>query len=70
MMQTAENILLGQVQRAGAAAIMQSAAARNERAGVVGHSTMNEVAVGGGHCDRGGIPQASRDNRVRGRAGL
>ncbi|KAK4799835.1 hypothetical protein SAY86_025200 [Trapa natans] len=44
MMQTAENVLLGQVQRGGAAATMQSAASKNERAGLVGHTTMNDVA--------------------------
>ncbi|OWM82002.1 late embryogenesis abundant protein D-34-like [Punica granatum] len=45
MMQTAENVLLGQVQRGGAAAMMQSAATRNEQAGAVGHGTMNEEAA-------------------------
>jgi hypothetical protein len=44
MMQTAENALMGQIQRGGAASMMQSAAMRNERAGFVGHSDVNDVA--------------------------
>ncbi|KAK3441787.1 hypothetical protein EUGRSUZ_B01734 [Eucalyptus grandis] len=44
MMQTAENEMFGQTQRGHAAAAMQSAAARNERAGLVGHSDVTEVA--------------------------
>ncbi|KAF6140001.1 hypothetical protein GIB67_020392 [Kingdonia uniflora] len=38
MMQTAENLVLGQTQKGGAAAVMQWAAIRNESAGVVGHT--------------------------------
>ncbi|XP_061972550.1 late embryogenesis abundant protein D-34-like [Populus nigra] len=44
MMQTAENALMGQIQRGCAASMMQSAAMRNERAGFVGHSDVNDVA--------------------------
>ncbi|XP_030460787.1 late embryogenesis abundant protein D-34-like isoform X2 [Syzygium oleosum] len=44
MMQTAESEMFGQIQKGRAAAAMQSAAARNERAGLVGHSDMTEVA--------------------------
>lgn len=44
LMQTAENTLMGQIQRGGAASMMQSAAMRNERAGFVGHSDVNDVA--------------------------
>lgn len=42
-MQTAEQLALGKTQQAGAAAIMQSAAAVNERLGVVGHRDMTDV---------------------------
>ncbi|XP_008811249.2 late embryogenesis abundant protein D-34-like [Phoenix dactylifera] len=37
MMQAAENLVMGQTQKGGPAAVMQSAAKRNERAGLVGH---------------------------------
>ncbi|XP_062021268.1 late embryogenesis abundant protein D-34-like [Rosa rugosa] len=36
-MQAAENLVLGETQRGGPAAVMQSAATYNERAGLVGH---------------------------------
>ncbi|KAI8574524.1 hypothetical protein RHMOL_Rhmol01G0361400 [Rhododendron molle] len=42
-MQTAEQMALGKTQQGGAAAIMQSAAAMNERLGVVGHRNMTDV---------------------------
>ncbi|KAK2637626.1 hypothetical protein Ddye_025421 [Dipteronia dyeriana] len=48
MMQTAENVMLGQTLSVGAAAAMQGAAARNERGGFVGHDQMNDAAVDGG----------------------
>nr|AST13897.1 late embryogenisis abundant protein 12 [Betula platyphylla] len=44
MMQTAENMVLGQTQKGGPAAVMQSAATRNERAGLVGHRDFTDVA--------------------------
>ncbi|CAI0384242.1 unnamed protein product [Linum tenue] len=44
MMQTAENTLTGHTQKGGAAAVMQSAAAKNERAGFVCHGDASEVA--------------------------
>lgn len=44
MMQAAENIVLGHTQKGGLAAVMQSAAARNVRAGLVGHKTATDVA--------------------------
>lgn len=43
MMQTAEAMVLGQTQKGGAASIMQSAATRNERAGLVGHRDVTDV---------------------------
>ncbi|XP_030520695.1 late embryogenesis abundant protein D-34-like [Rhodamnia argentea] len=43
MMQTAKNEMFGQIQRGRAATTMQSGAARNERAGLVGHDNMPEV---------------------------
>ncbi|KAL6005242.1 hypothetical protein ACLOJK_005804 [Asimina triloba] len=45
MMQSAENTVLGQTQKGGPAAVMKSAAARNERAGYVGHRDVTEVAA-------------------------
>ncbi|KAI4311001.1 hypothetical protein MLD38_035939 [Melastoma candidum] len=48
MMQTAETTMLGRTTRGGAAAIMQSAAARNEKAGLVAPGDLNSVAVEGG----------------------
>ncbi|KAF9606226.1 hypothetical protein IFM89_023809 [Coptis chinensis] len=44
MMQSTETTLLGQAQKGGPAAVMQSAAMRNERAGVVGHEDLNDIA--------------------------
>ena len=38
---TAENTILGHIQKGGAAATMQSAAMRNERAGLVDHNDMS-----------------------------
>ncbi|KZV39797.1 hypothetical protein F511_19082 [Dorcoceras hygrometricum] len=43
MMQSAEKSVLGQNQKGRTAAVMQSAAARNERAGVVGHRDVTEI---------------------------
>ncbi|KAK7280116.1 hypothetical protein RJT34_25178 [Clitoria ternatea] len=43
MMQSAETRVLGQTQPRGAAAMMQSAANKNERAGLVGHHDVNDV---------------------------
>ncbi|KAG1358671.1 putative Late embryogenesis abundant protein D-34 [Cocos nucifera] len=37
LMQSAEKLVIGQTQKGGTAAVMQSAANRNERAGLVGH---------------------------------
>ncbi|KAK3418439.1 hypothetical protein EUGRSUZ_H04398 [Eucalyptus grandis] len=45
LMQTAENLMLGQVQKGAAASVMQSAATQNEDAGVVGHDSMNEIVA-------------------------
>ncbi|XP_061995134.1 late embryogenesis abundant protein D-34-like [Rosa rugosa] len=44
MMQTAETMVLGQTQKGGPAAVMQSAATRNERAGLVRHDEATDVA--------------------------
>ncbi|KAJ3699953.1 hypothetical protein LUZ61_003658 [Rhynchospora tenuis] len=44
VMQSAENIVLGQTQRTGPAATMQAAAARNERTGVVGHYQDTDIS--------------------------
>ncbi|CAN1285373.1 Late embryogenesis abundant protein 31 [Linum perenne] len=44
MMQTAENTLTGHTQKGGAAAVMQSAADKNERAGFVTHEDVTNVA--------------------------
>lgn len=44
MMQSAEARVLGQTQPGGAAAVMQSAATRNERSGLVGHRDVSDVA--------------------------
>ncbi|KAK7343596.1 hypothetical protein VNO77_12457 [Canavalia gladiata] len=43
MMQSAETRVLGQTQAGGAASAMQSAATRNEQAGVVGHRDVTDV---------------------------
>ncbi|XP_057428081.1 late embryogenesis abundant protein D-34-like isoform X1 [Lotus japonicus] len=48
LMQKAENAMLGKTQKGGAAAAMQSAAAKNEREGVVGHNDMSKIATEGG----------------------
>lgn len=44
MMQSAESRVLGQTQPGGVAAVMQSAATRNEQAGIVGHKDVTDVA--------------------------
>ncbi|KAG6701610.1 hypothetical protein I3842_08G173600 [Carya illinoinensis] len=44
MMLTAENEMLGHIQKGGATATMQSAAMRNERAGFVGHNDVTDYA--------------------------
>lgn len=44
MMQTAEASILGQTQKGGPAAVMQAAAAFNERAGLVTHTEVTEIA--------------------------
>lgn len=44
MMQAAESTILGQTQKGGAAAVMQSAATQNERAGLVSHRDVTDVA--------------------------
>lgn len=44
MMQIAENTVLGQTQKGGPAAVMQSAATKNERAGLVAHDQVSDVA--------------------------
>ncbi|KAG1333976.1 Late embryogenesis abundant protein D-34 [Cocos nucifera] len=43
MMQSAENQIMGQTQKGGPAAVMQSAATRNETAGLVGHHDASYV---------------------------
>ncbi|XP_008797343.2 late embryogenesis abundant protein D-34-like [Phoenix dactylifera] len=43
MMQSAENQIIGQTQKGGPASVMQSAAARNERAGLVGRRDVSDV---------------------------
>lgn len=45
LMQTAENAMLGQIQKGAAASMMQSAAERNEKGGFVGHDDMTDVAA-------------------------
>lgn len=45
MMQAGEQTVLGETQKTGPAAVMQSAATRNERAGLVGHSDLSDVAA-------------------------
>ncbi|KAK4482867.1 hypothetical protein RD792_010040 [Penstemon davidsonii] len=44
MMQAAEASVFGQTQKGGAAAVMQAAAIMNERAGLVGHRDVTDVA--------------------------
>lgn len=48
MMQAAETTILGQTQKRGPAAAMQSAATVNERAGFVGHGDVTHAAEQGG----------------------
>ncbi|KAK2980603.1 hypothetical protein RJ640_011411 [Escallonia rubra] len=48
LMQSAETTVMGQTQRGGPAATMQSAADRNVRAGFVGHGQASDVAVNQG----------------------
>jgi len=48
IMQKAESQMFGKTEKGGAAAAMQSAAAKNERDGVVGHNDMSNAAAGGG----------------------
>lgn len=43
MMQSAESRVLGQTQPGGVASVMQSAATRNEQAGIVGHKDVTDV---------------------------
>nr|DAD19568.1 TPA_asm: hypothetical protein HUJ06_021031 [Nelumbo nucifera] len=43
MMQTAEHLVLGKTQKGGPAAKMLSASARNEKAGVVGHTDFTDI---------------------------
>ena len=58
-MQSAENLVLGQTQKGGPAAVMQSAATVNRRAGLVSH---DEADVAG---DQGiGIAKAEADGQV------
>ncbi|KAL6581742.1 hypothetical protein OROMI_005756 [Orobanche minor] len=45
MMQSAETTVLGQTQKGGSAAVMQAAATRNERAGLVGHHDVSDFAA-------------------------
>ncbi|KAF8016797.1 hypothetical protein BT93_H2112 [Corymbia citriodora subsp. variegata] len=45
MMQTAETVVFGQTQKGGPAAVMQSAAARNARAALVGRRDATDVTV-------------------------
>lgn len=45
MMQSAENAMLGKTPKGGAAAVMQSAAMKNERAGHVRHKDMTSSAA-------------------------
>ncbi|XP_059649267.1 late embryogenesis abundant protein D-34-like [Cornus florida] len=44
IMQTAETTVFGKTRKGGPAATMQSAATRNERAGLVGHTDVTDVA--------------------------
>ncbi|KAL6522647.1 hypothetical protein OROHE_016494 [Orobanche hederae] len=45
MMQSAETTVLGQTRKGGSAAVMQAAATRNERAGLVGHHDVSDFAA-------------------------
>ncbi|PHT38798.1 Late embryogenesis abundant protein D-34 [Capsicum baccatum] len=44
MMQSAEDMVFGQTQKGGPASVMQAAAAKNERSGVVSHEDTTQVA--------------------------
>ncbi|KAH7573784.1 hypothetical protein ACOSP7_007651 [Xanthoceras sorbifolium] len=44
MMQTAESTIFGRTQKGGPASLMQSAADQNERAGLVGHRDVTDIA--------------------------
>lgn len=44
MMQTAETTVFGQTQKGGPAAVMQSAADHNKKAGLVGHRDVTDIA--------------------------
>ena len=46
-MQATESALLGQTQKGSAAATMQAAAMRNERAGLVEYNDVTSAAIGG-----------------------
>lgn len=48
MMQSAEAMVLGQTQKGGPAAVMQSASMQNERAGVVGHDQASDAPANQG----------------------
>lgn len=43
MMQSAENLVMGQTQKGGPAAVMQSSATKNEQAGLVGHGDASDL---------------------------
>ncbi|ONK60490.1 uncharacterized protein A4U43_C08F19050 [Asparagus officinalis] len=43
MMQSAENLVMGQTQKGGPAAVMQSASTKNERAGFVSRDDVSDV---------------------------
>lgn len=67
LMQTAENAVLGHTRKGGPAAVMQSAAARNERAGIVAHDRASDIP----RHHRGRNPRARRPyrHRIRRRTG-
>lgn len=44
-MQAAESLALGQTQKGGPAAVMESAAAVNEKTGFVGHGDVTDIAL-------------------------
>ena len=58
LMQSAESLMLGKTQKGAAAAAMQSAASRNERAGFVGHYDIKYDLAGG---DEQGISVTETD---------
>lgn len=45
MMQSAENLVMGQTQKGGPAAVMQSASTKNRQAGLVGQGDVSDVPV-------------------------